>query len=104
MNIHEEACIEVGDDCLFAADVSLSCSSVHKIYDLKSMDRINPPGDVVVGDRVWICGESNLWGGTKIGQDSVIAFRSFVKECFPPNTLIGGMPARVLREGITWKP
>jgi acetyltransferase-like isoleucine patch superfamily enzyme len=104
INMHESACISIGEDCLFAPDVSVSSSNVHKIYDATTRVRINAPGDVVIGDRVWVSANSTLWGGAAVGTGSVVAFGSFVNKDFPPNCVIGGTPARLLREGIYWEP
>jgi acetyltransferase-like isoleucine patch superfamily enzyme len=41
--------------------------------------------------------------GTTIGSGSVVAAGSVVKGEFPSNVLIGGNPARILKENVNWK-
>ncbi|WP_157080641.1 acyltransferase [Methylobacterium variabile] len=104
IHMHESARIEIGEDCLIAENTNLSTSHVHKILDLATGERLNPPGDVVLEDHVWSAGSVSLWGGAHVGRDSIIGRGSFVsKQRFPPNSLIVGAPARVVREGVTWE-
>ena len=49
---HEAATIRVGRGCLFGPDCSLTSSDVHKIIDMRKGVRLNPAGDIVLGDRV----------------------------------------------------
>ena len=103
INIHESANVKIGTRCLIASDVSMSCSSIHKIIDLASGRRINPPGDIIIGDHVWIAANVSIWGGTNIGSDCVVGYGSFVAASYPSNCILAGTPARVIRENITWE-
>lgn len=53
-----------------------------------------------VGDRVLIGMGAVLLGGSVIGDESIIAAGTIVKERFqvPPRTLVAGVPGRVVRE------
>ncbi len=102
IHMHETASIAIGDDCLFGSQVSISSSHVHKILDLTTGERLNPPGDIEVENHVWLSEGVNLWGGSRIGHDSVVGKNVYVSKAFPSNCVIAGVPARVIREGITW--
>jgi hypothetical protein len=41
---------------------------------------------------------SYIWQGVTIGDGAVVAAGSLVREDVKPNTLVGGVPARVIRE------
>lgn len=103
INIHESANVKIGSRCLIASDVSFSCSSIHKIIDLTTGQRVNPPGDIVIGDHVWIAANVSVWGGTNIGSDCVVGYGSFVAASYPSNCVLAGTPARVVRENVTWE-
>lgn len=103
VHMHENGNVSIGKDCLIAGGVSFSTSHVHKIYDMNTRERLNPGGDIKVGDRVWVCPDVNLWPGADISHDTVIGMGSYVSKAFPPNCIIAGTPAKIVREGIIWE-
>ena len=58
-------------------------------------DRVARP--VVIEDGVWIGARVTLLPGVTIGRGSVVAAGAVVNKDVPPNTLVGGVPARILR-------
>jgi acetyltransferase-like isoleucine patch superfamily enzyme len=54
--------------------------------------------DVVIGDGVWLGIGSVVLPGVTIGDKSVVSAGAVVKENVPPRVLVGGVPARVIRE------
>lgn len=43
--------------------------------------------------------------GSTVSDNSIIATGAIVTEkIFPKNCIIGGIPAKVLKEGVTWDP
>jgi len=55
-------------------------------------------GDTVVGHDVWIGYEAVVMPGVKIGHGAVVASKSVVVGDVPPYTVVGGNPARPLRQ------
>jgi acetyltransferase-like isoleucine patch superfamily enzyme len=51
---------------------------------------------VVLEDDVWVGAGAVLLGGTWLGAGSVIGAGSVVDFCVPPNSIVGGNPARVI--------
>ncbi len=54
---------------------------------------------VIIGDNVWIGNKVIILKGAVVGDNSIIAAGSVVlgKE-YPPNVIIGGNPAKVIKE------
>jgi acetyltransferase-like isoleucine patch superfamily enzyme len=52
---------------------------------------------IVIGRNVWIAAGATIIGGLTIGENSVVAAGSVVTKDIPPNSLVGGNPARVIR-------
>ncbi|MFL5285570.1 MAG: hypothetical protein ACJ8AW_32495 [Rhodopila sp.] len=52
--LHEPGSITVRSGCLFAGDIDITVSDMHSVIDSKTRRRINPAGDITIGDRVWI--------------------------------------------------
>lgn len=58
-------------------------------------------GDTVVGNDVWIGGNVAVMPGVRIGHGAVISTEAVVTKDVPDYAVVGGNPARVLRERFT---
>lgn len=101
--LHEPNFVSIGDGCLFAGNVDVTCSDMHSIIDLANGMRINPPQDVMIHDRVWLGQNAMVLKGAKIGAGSIIGANSVVTGPVPENSLAVGSPARVVRSGCSWR-
>lgn len=96
--------IIIGEDSLFSANVTFRAGDSHSVLDVATGERINPSKDIIVGDHVWIGNTVIVTKGTVIGRHCVVATGSVVAgKFFPDNCAIGGNPAKVLKEGISWE-
>jgi virginiamycin A acetyltransferase len=55
-------------------------------------------GDTIIGNDVWIGYDSLIMPGVKIGDGAIVAARSVVTADVPPYAIVGGNPARVVRQ------
>jgi virginiamycin A acetyltransferase len=55
-------------------------------------------GDTVIGNDVWIGYESLIMPGVHVGDGAIVAARSLVADDVPPFTVVGGVPARVIKK------
>lgn len=55
-------------------------------------------GDTVVGNDVWIGYEAVIMQGVKIGDGAIIAAKSVVVNDISPYTIVGGNPAKPIRQ------
>lgn len=53
---------------------------------------------IVIGSGVWIGARAIILPGVTIGESAIVAAGAVVARDVPPNVLVGGVPARVLRE------
>lgn len=96
--------IEVGRDCLFSANITLRAGDSHSVIDAETGMRINKSKDIIIGDHVWIGNTAIITKGSEIGPHSVVATGAVVTgKIFPANSAIGGNPAKVVKEGVSWK-
>lgn len=58
-------------------------------------------GDVNIGNDVWIGTHSTIMSGVTIGDGAVIANNSVVTKDVPPYTIVGGNPAKVIKQRFT---
>jgi acetyltransferase-like isoleucine patch superfamily enzyme len=99
----ESGGISIGEQCMISRDVEIRTSDSHALVDLSTRRRINTAKAVTIGDHVWIGAHSMISKGAAIPHDSVVGAMSFVNKGFDePNVVIAGVPARVVRTGVTW--
>lgn len=94
--------IRIGEDCMFANTIVVRTSDSHPIYNNSTGQRINLPKSVLIGNHVWIAPNAKIMKGAIIGDGCIVASDSTVNKNFPPNTLIAGRPAKIIRKEISW--
>ena len=57
---------------------------------------------VCIEDHVWLCSGCTIMPGVRVGEGSVVAANATVTKDVPPHSLVGGSPARVIKENIEW--
>ena len=55
---------------------------------------------VIIKDNVWIGLGATILKGVTIGEGAIIAAGAVVNKDVPPHTLVGGVPAKVIRENV----
>ena len=72
------------------------------IIDITDKDKL-PENDapVVIEDDVWCGANVTILKGVTIGRGSVVAAGAVVTKSFPPYSIIGGVPARLLKMRFT---
>lgn len=58
-------------------------------------------GDTVIGNDVWVGYQALIMPGVKIGNGAIISSRSVVTSDVPAYSIVGGNPARVIRQRFT---
>ena len=95
--------VNIGNDCMLGRAISISTTDFHSVIDKTTMKRINFPKDVYIGNHVWIGYDVEINKGASILDDSVVGSHSLVTKKFDKDSLcIGGVPAKIIRENITW--
>ncbi len=94
--------LKIGDNCRVSWDTQIIDSDFHRIFD-KDGVHINPDKEIVIGENCWIGNRSTISKGTLLGRDTVVASNSLVNRRFQAsNVIIGGIPAKIIRSGISW--
>lgn len=92
--------ITIGSNSLISWNVNIIDGSMHElVVDEVPRPRTRP---VHIGDNVWI-GTGVIIVGATIGDGSVLAAGSVVTSEVPAKSVVGGNPARIIREDITWR-
>ncbi len=67
-------------------------------HDLGVTESWDNKGDIVVGNDVWIGFEALIMAGVTIGDGARIGSRSIVTRDVPPYTVVGGAPAKPIKQ------
>jgi acetyltransferase-like isoleucine patch superfamily enzyme len=93
--------VRIGRLCLLATNVQIFDNDGHPVEAAKRrVSMLTPPEaikSVVVGDEVWIGNGAVIMKGVTIGDRSVVGARSVVTKDVPPDTIVAGNPARVVK-------
>ena len=86
--------IEIGDNVQIGHQTVIATLN----HDLDPDKRWNMvPAPVKIGNNVWIGAHSTILSGVSIGDNSVIAAGAVVTKDVPPNVVVGGVPAKIIK-------
>ena len=80
--------VKIGDYCVIGQGVTLGGRGK------------NRPGTIVLGDYVYIGAGARILGPVTIGDYSIVAPNAVVHEDVPPGTIVGGIPAKKIGDGV----
>jgi acetyltransferase-like isoleucine patch superfamily enzyme len=90
--------VQIGNNVIFGPNVMIF-SENHNFSDLNIP--INLQGEtrkgVKINDGVWIGARAVILDGVSVGENSIIAAGSVVVKDVPPFSIVGGVPAKVLK-------
>lgn len=94
--------ITIGDDNMYGWNISFNTSDGHHVFERgieKPMEE-----DITIGNHVWIASHCIIGKNTRVADGCIVAQHSLVSKAFDkPTCLIGGMPAKIIKEGYSWK-
>ncbi|MBT31274.1 MAG: acetyltransferase [Thalassobius sp.] len=88
-------CITIEDDVMIGPRVNIS-SENHPVEVSKRKTLV--PGAVVIKRNAWIGAGATILPGVTIGENAVVAAGALVNKDVPANTVVGGVPAKILKE------
>jgi acetyltransferase-like isoleucine patch superfamily enzyme len=96
--VYSELSITIGDDVALANEAYVMDTPSHGIEG-----RDPEPKPVVIGNGTWVGARAIVLPGVTIGSRVVVAAGSVVTKDVPDEVLVGGNPARVIRQ-LTYPP
>jgi acetyltransferase-like isoleucine patch superfamily enzyme len=82
----------IGDRSIITSHANIPTDTILKKLYPRSISK------TVIGKGVWIMPNVTIIPGITIGDEAVIATGSVVTKDVPPRTLVGGVPAKVLKD------
>lgn len=89
--------ITIGDDVRISAGVQIVATGLNADV-IESISRSHYSAPINIGNNVWLGVGAIITAGVKIGDGSVVAAGAVVGKDVPANTLVGGVPAKVIRK------
>lgn len=99
--LHAYSLIEIGENCLIAANCQIIDGNGHDVSFPDVENRINTTGPskpVKIEDNVWIGANTIILPGVTIGYGSVVSANSVVVDDIPDMVIASGNPARVIKD------
>lgn len=96
--IYASAGVKIGDDCMIAPFVYIVDSDHGNRKGVPMNRQPNAAKPISIGNDVWIGSHAVILAGVNISDGAIIAAGAVVKDDIPPNTIVGGVPARILGE------
>jgi acetyltransferase-like isoleucine patch superfamily enzyme len=90
--------IEIGNDVIMGSYVSFH-SENHNFSDTSKLIReqgVTSKG-IVIGNNVWVGAKVAFLDGCIVGNNSVIAAGAVVNGVYPDNSILGGVPAKIIK-------
>ncbi len=97
--------IRIGNNVRIAPFVQMIAAN-HRFSDVSRpiVEQGLEPAPIVIEDDVWIAGRVVITAGVTIGTGSVLAAGAVVIRDVPPFSLVGGVPARIIRSRKSDQP
>ncbi len=89
--------VKIGSHCAISWDVAIMDTDTHRI---EGMTETKP---TIIGDHVWIGSKAIILKGVTIGKGAVIAAGSVVSKDVPAYALVAGVPAKPIKENVSWQ-
>lgn len=89
--------IDIGDGCAISHNITIMDSNAHML------DGKRYTAPVIIGNDVWIGTHVTILPGVKIGDGAVIAAGALVTKDVPDRCLVGGVPAKIIKENVSWE-
>lgn len=95
VSICAQESVEIGRNCAIGNYTLIMDTDFHDVDDRTQVSKTSP---IFIDDNVWLGAHVIVLKGVRIGRGAVIAAGAVVTKDVPPFTLVGGVPAKIIRK------
>jgi acetyltransferase-like isoleucine patch superfamily enzyme len=93
--IYDMGGVDIGDRVMIGPNVNIITAG-HPVDPAQRRAYVEAK-PIVIASNVWIATAATILGGVTVGENSVVAAGAVVTKDVPANSLVAGVPARVIR-------
>ncbi len=86
--------VKIGNKVSIAPYVLIMDNDYHTVLDNRAPGK---PKEIIIEDGVWIASKATILKGVTVGEGATVAAGAVVTKDVPPYTVVGGIPARVIK-------
>lgn len=92
--------VRIGSGCSISWHTNILDTNIHELVVAGRPRPRSAP--VLIEDGVWVGTGAMILAGTSIGKQAVVAAGSVVTADVPSGVVVGGNPARIIAEDVSW--
>ncbi|HJK73201.1 MAG TPA: DapH/DapD/GlmU-related protein [Methanocorpusculum sp.] len=97
-HFQDQGGIYIGDGTLIGHSVVLATINHEAEPTIRASMHTKP---IVLGKNVWVGSHATILPGVTVGDGAIVAAGAVVTKDVPPGTVVGGVPAKVIKNSVT---
>jgi acetyltransferase-like isoleucine patch superfamily enzyme len=97
----ESVGVFIGKNVMIAPNVSIvAFNHGYEDINIPMVRQKNVEEKIIIEDDVWIASNTTISKGVRIGKGSIVGANSFVNKQIPPFSIVGGVPAKIIKSRV----
>lgn len=88
--------VSIGQDTLIAPNVVIAAGNHGYLRDQSIREQPYVGKGITIEEDCWLCANAVITDGVRVGRGTVVAAGAVVTSDTPPNSIVGGTPAKVI--------
>jgi acetyltransferase-like isoleucine patch superfamily enzyme len=95
--------IDIGEGCLFAEGIIVRDNDGHKFGTGSNVSDELETQEIKIGNHCWIGQRAMILKGVVLKDNVIVAAGAVVSKSVSANSVVAGIPAKVIKENVSWK-
>jgi acetyltransferase-like isoleucine patch superfamily enzyme len=98
VSIFDNSLVHIGNNVHIGPDATI-CTDTHEVDPIiRSESKASFSCPIIIEDHCWIGARATILPGVRIGRGSTVAAGAVVAKDVEPGTVVGGVPAKVIKK------